>query len=75
MDEIEEVSRCLPNFALAVVKGSKMDLNMVEKDKAAVKLHSEWEIILIEVIVAASGDSGNYAPTIWIERQEKSVKK
>ena len=41
MDEIEEVSRCLPNFALAVVKGSKMDLNMVEKDKAAVKLHSE----------------------------------
>ena len=52
MDEIEEVSRCLPNFALTVVNGSKMDLNRVQKDKAAVKWHSELEINLIGVILA-----------------------
>ena len=50
MDEIEEVSRCLPNFARTVVEGSKK-LNRAEKDKAAVKWHSELEIDLIGKIV------------------------
>ena len=53
MDEIEEVSRCLPNFALTVVEGSKK-LNRAEKDKAAVKWHSELEILLIGKIISHS---------------------
>ena len=40
MNEIEEVSSCLPNFARTVVEGSKK-LNRVEKDKVAVKWHSQ----------------------------------